>query len=130
MHLFSRLRIIHSHDAIESHRCHELSAGVNGDIVNGSRGALINARHAQHAQVHTRHTTRRVAHDEEIVIGRGAAAGEGTIADLDGVEGSSLCPRVVEANLVVASDHCQLERGGGAREELDGGGEMIGLACR
>ena len=130
MHLFSRLRIVHSHDAIESHRRHELSTGMNGDIVNGSRGALVNARHAQHAQVHTRHTTRRVAHDKEIVIGRGAAASEGTIADLDGVEGSSLCPRVVKTNLVVTGDHCQLERGGGAREELDGGGRVIGPACR
>ena len=130
MHLFSRLRIVHSHNTIESHRCHELSAWVNGDIVNGSRGALVNARHAQHAQVHTRHATRRVAHDKEIVVRRGTAASEGTIANLDGVEGSALCSGVVETNLVVTGDHCQLERGGGAREKLDEGGRVIGLAYR
>ena len=125
MHLFSRLHIVHAHDPIESCRRHVSSAEVNCDIANGSRGTFENARHAQHAQVHTRHATGRVAHDEEIVVGRGAAAGEGSIADLDGVDGTSLRSSVVETNLVMAGDHCQLESGRRAREELDGGGRVI-----
>ena len=130
MHLFSRLRIVHTHDLIESHRRHISSAGMDCDVMNGSRGTLVHSRHAQHAQVHARHATRRIAHDEEIVIGRGATASEGSIANLDGVDGTSLRSGVVETDLVMTGDHCQLEGGGGAREELDGGGGTIRLACR
>lgn len=82
MQLLARLAVEHAHDAVQTHRSEARERGVNRDVPHTTRVALVHARHAKRAQVHTTYATRRVAHVQGRIVVRHAAARKGTIADL------------------------------------------------
>lgn len=128
MQLLSRLAVEHAQDAVQTHRRDARQRGVNGNVTHASRIALVRAVQPQHAQVHAAHTARRVARVQHRVIVRHAAARKGTVSNLcssptvttptDGLHGTALRPRVVEADLVVARHDRQFGRRAIGREEL------------